>query len=94
MHLRLPGYGSDGPTLEVFQYSPPAASPERLIHRPGFGHIAFSVPDVRAARTEVLANGGSALAEVAKLSLPTGEQVEWCYVADPEGNGIELQTWL
>jgi catechol-2,3-dioxygenase len=23
-----------------------------------------------------------------------GEEVEWCYVADPEGNGIELQTWL
>jgi hypothetical protein len=52
------------------------------------------VADVAAAREEVLANGGSAVAEVVKLALPTGMEVEWCYVADPEGNGIELQTWL
>jgi catechol 2,3-dioxygenase-like lactoylglutathione lyase family enzyme len=94
MHLRLPGVGADGPTLEVFQYSPPGASLEPSIHRPGFAHIAFSVPDVKAARAEVLAKGGSAVGEVVTLSLPTGEEVEWCYVADPEGNGIELQTWL
>ena len=94
VHLRLPGVGSDGPTLELFQYSPPGAPSDRSIHRPGFGHIAFSVSDVETARAEVLARGGSAIGEVVKLSLPTGEEVEWCYVADPEGNGIELQTWL
>jgi len=30
---------------------------------------------------------------VVELALPTGAEVEWCYVADPEGNAIELQTW-
>ena len=94
MHLRLPGVGADGPTLEVFQYEPPAGAQERSIHQPGFGHIAFSVPDVAAAQAEVLARGGAALGEVVRLTLPTGKEVEWCYVADPEGNGIELQTWL
>lgn len=94
MHLRLPGHGPDGPTLEVFEYAPAAVSEGRTIHQPGLGHIAFSVPDVSAARAEVLAHGGSAIADVVTLALPSGDMVEWCYVADPEGNGIELQTWL
>jgi predicted enzyme related to lactoylglutathione lyase len=95
VHLRLPGYaGDDGPTLEVFEYSEPAPSVGSAIHRPGFGHIAFAVSDVRAAREEVLARGGSTVAEVVTLRLPGGASVEWCYVADPEGNAIELQSWL
>ncbi len=94
MHLLLPGNGPDGPTLEVFQYDPAGTAVAPSIHRPGFGHIAFSVEDVPAAREAVLAAGGSAIAEVVQLTLPNGNQVEWCYVADPEGNGIELQTWL
>ena len=39
-------------------------------------------------------HGGSPIGDVVQLELPTGVRVEWCYVADPEGNGIELQTWL
>ena len=31
VHLRLPGYGDEGPTLEIFQYS---SLPERLPVRP------------------------------------------------------------
>ena len=27
IHLRLPGHGADGPTLEIFTYSRPAAGP-------------------------------------------------------------------
>lgn len=93
IHLRLPGNGEDGPTLEIFQYSPPGDSRERQIHQPGFGHLAFAVSNVREAQEEVLANGGTKIGEVTGLELPTGARVEWCYVADPEGNGIELQTW-
>ena len=92
-HLRLPGVGPDGPTLELFQYEPAAPPVAPSIHRPGFGHIAFAVGDVPAARAEVISHGGSAIAEVVTLRLATGQAVEWCYVADPEGNGIELQTW-
>ncbi len=94
VHLRLPGNGPNGPTLEVFEYTPVGDIVEPSIHRPGYGHIAFSVLDVPDARAAVLEHGGSAIAEVVKLELPNGNRVEWCYVADPEGNGIELQTWL
>jgi catechol 2,3-dioxygenase-like lactoylglutathione lyase family enzyme len=41
MHLRLPGTGPNGPTLEIFEYSQPAADEPRIVNRPGFAHIAF-----------------------------------------------------
>src|SRR6185503_16967070 len=44
-HLRLPGGGAQGPTLEIFQYeSGPEALPVAA-NRPGFGHVAFVVPE-------------------------------------------------
>lgn len=92
-HLRLPGFGSDGPTLEIFQYSELAAGNASAVNRPGFGHIAFAVSDVPAARAEVLSNGGSAVGEIVTLVTATGNHVTWCYVTDPEGNIIELQAW-
>ncbi len=94
MHLRLPGYDDAGPTLEIFQYEPwvdrPAGS---VVNRPGFGHIAFAVDDVQAARAAVLAAGGQAVGEVVTTSIATGARVTWCYVTDPEGNVVELQAW-
>ena len=56
-------------------------------------HIAFEVESVPAMREQVLARGGSEVGEVVTLTTPDGRRVEWCYVADPEGNVIELQTW-
>jgi predicted enzyme related to lactoylglutathione lyase len=93
VHLRLPGHGADGPTLEVFEYANPASEVERRVNRPGFAHIAFSVADVRDARAEVLAHGGAVVGEVVTMATATGARVTWCYVADPEGNVIELQSW-
>ena len=93
VHLRLPGYGDDGPTLEIFNYDQLARRPPIAVNRPGFGHIAFSVGDVHAAREEVLATGGRAVGEVVTLEVAGGAQVTWCYVTDPEGNVIELQSW-
>ncbi len=92
-HLRLPGHGAEGPTLEIFQYSELAEEVERRVNRPGFGHVAFSVADVAAARAEVLERGGSPVGEVVDLTTPAGARVTWCYVADPEGNVVELQSW-
>jgi len=63
------------------------------VNRPGLAHLAFEVDDVPAARREVLARGGSALGEVVTLSYASGARVTWCYVTDPEGNAIELQSW-
>ena len=92
-HLRLPGRGSDGPTLEIFTYSTLADRLPTASNRPGFGHIAFLVDDVQAARDEVLSAGGRAVGEVVTLTAPDGARVTWTYVTDPEGNIIELQTW-
>lgn len=93
VHLRLPGYGENGPTLEIFHYNMLESKPPTAINRPGFGHIAFAVDDVAAARALVMANGGQAVGEVVTLRVATGAKVTWCYVTDPEGNVIELQSW-
>ena len=58
MHLRLPGCGDDGPTLEIFSYTVQADEVPAAVNRPGFAHIAFSVPDVGQARKQVLDSGG------------------------------------
>jgi len=92
-HLRLPGVGGDGPTLEIFQYSRFAEATPPVANRPGFGHIAFSVASVADAHAEVLERGGSSVGEIVDLTAPSGARVTWCYVADPEGNILELQSW-
>lgn len=92
-HLRLPGFGEHGPTLEIFTYS---TTPERTAPSPhalGFGHIAFQVDSVQGARDQVLMAGGGAVGEIVTSTTSTGTQVTWCYVTDPEGNIIELQMW-
>jgi predicted enzyme related to lactoylglutathione lyase len=92
VHLRLPGCGVDGPTLEIFTYESLIDGHPAAANRPGFGHIAFSVPDVAAARAAVLDAGGSAFGDI--VTTPAGSRsVTWTYVQDPEGNLIELQAW-
>ncbi len=93
VHLRLPGCGDSGPTLEIFQYSPTGPESEVAIHRPGFGHVAFQVEDVAAARQEVLAAGGKDFGQLVSVPLPGVGTVTFVYVTDPEGNVIELQSW-
>jgi len=93
VHLRLPGCGEIGPTLEIYSYDTMLEPPPVAVNRPGFGHIAFEVDDVDLARTEVLANGGRAVGEVVSLTTSAGTRVTWCYMTDPEGNVIELQKW-
>ena len=93
MHLRLPGAGADGPTLEIFSYSRLADGSPQAVNRPGFAHIAFSVASVNDARAEVLAAGGQPVGEVVTMTMSTGARVTWCYVTDPEGNIVELQKW-
>ncbi len=94
LHLRLPGGGPDGPTLEIFQYEPDQPSGDDAPNRHGYGHIAFAVPSVPAAREEVLAAGGRAIGEVVTSVSSDGRRVQWCYLRDPEGNVVELQAWL
>lgn len=94
VHLRLPGYDDDhAPTLEIFQYDPAGDDPPRSVNRIGYGHICFQVNNVNSARDMILRMGGKAVGEVVTLSPSTTASVTWCYVADPEGNIIELQRW-
>ena len=93
MHLRLPGYGDNGPTLEIYSYDEFAPAVTPTINRPGFAHLAFAVDDVARARGEVLAAGGGNVGEIVTLQTATGARVTFCYLTDPEGNIIELQSW-
>jgi len=93
VHLRLPGAGQDGPTLEIFEYEPVAPGDAPAVNRPGLAHIAFAVDSVEAAVREVVSAGGSAVGEVTVLTTATGARVTACYVTDPEGNIIEVQSW-
>jgi len=92
-HVRLPGWGDSGPTLEIYTYSVQADGTTPAVNRPGFGHIAFQVDSVEEARRAVLAAGGRPVGEVVTLTTSTGGKVTWCYVTDPEGNIVELQAW-
>jgi predicted enzyme related to lactoylglutathione lyase len=92
-HLRLPGHGVDGPTLEIFQYEQPAEGPKPLINRPGLAHLAFQVDDVAATREEILARGGAGYGELQTIQIPGAGTLTLVYMTDPEGNIIELQRW-
>jgi predicted enzyme related to lactoylglutathione lyase len=93
VHLRLPGYGAQGPTLEVFQYNHEKQRPETAINRPGFAHIAFAVDDVEAAREAVLAAGGGEYGQLVTVEIPGAGKITVVYLTDPEGNILELQHW-
>lgn len=92
VHLRLPGWGERGPTLEIFEYGEAAADTPRAVNRPGFAHLAFAVDSVSDARAEVLAQGGSPVGEVVAVAVSAVCRITWCYVKDPEGNIVELQS--
>jgi catechol 2,3-dioxygenase-like lactoylglutathione lyase family enzyme len=93
IHLRLPDYGDQGPTLEIFQYNHQRERQGAAVNRPGFAHIAFAVDDVQAAQDAVIAEGGKSLGELVSVDIPGAGTVTFIYVMDPEGNIIELQRW-
>lgn len=93
VHLLLPGHGEDGPTLEIYQYTSDLPKPEAAANRLGYGHIAFAVDHVDEMRQKVVTAGGRAIGEVVGLTTADGRLVTWCYVTDPEGNIVELQSW-
>jgi predicted enzyme related to lactoylglutathione lyase len=92
-HLYLPGYGKDGPTLEVFQYSPSVRSKLSKVNIPGFAHIAFSVTDVERILSKVEKHGGSRVGQVVSAVIEGVGALNVVYARDPEGNIIEIQKW-
>jgi len=93
IHLRLPGHGDNGPTLEIFQYNRQKRPLKPAANRPGFQHIAFMVNDVEAAQDAVITAGGRMLGRIASSEIPGAGRVTLVYLTDPEGNIIELQRW-
>ena len=92
-HLRLPGLGADGPTLEIYGYEESLERPEPAPNRLGLGHLAFQVADVPARLERLRVHGGRAVGSVVSLPVPGKGTVTFVYAADPEGNLIELQAW-
>jgi catechol 2,3-dioxygenase-like lactoylglutathione lyase family enzyme len=93
VHLRLPGHGDNGPTLEVFSYSDNLSQPAPAANREGYGHIAFEVEDVARMMERVLTHGGRKVGEIASAPIEGVGILTFVYLADPEGNIIELQSW-
>jgi len=94
MHLRLPGCGEDGPTLEIFSYTKSEARPDEIFaNRIGFGHIAFKVDNVEKVYDKALENGGKKLGEISSHKVEGVGILTFAYLTDPEGNIIEIQKW-
>jgi predicted enzyme related to lactoylglutathione lyase len=93
IHLGLPGYGVDGPTLEVFQYSKTKKGSASAINRPGYSHIAFSVRNVMKALGKLEKHGGGRVGKVVRAEIEGMGPIHFVYAHDPEGNIIELQKW-
>lgn len=92
MHLRLPGFGANGPTLEIFQYGEVKENHPPAANRKGFSHIAFHVDDVKEIYEKVLAHGGSALGEMTVKEIEGVGTLTFVYMTDPDGNIVEIQN--
>ena len=90
MHLRLPGRGSDGPTLEIHSYGETGARPLSMPNDTGYGHVALSPEDVSSAVRELVAHRGKVLGEITSTTVVGVGDLEVTYVRDPEGSIIEL----
>ena len=93
VHLRLPGHGDTGPTLEIYSYHEMLDKPPAAANRQGIGHLAFEVDDVPATLDQVLQKGGKALGQVVTHQVSSQRSLTFVYCCDPEGNIIELQQW-
>lgn len=94
VHLRLPGHGDEGPTLEIYGYRQPLANEDAArAEKLGLRHLAFAVDDVSAALDAVAAAGGRAVGEIVSYEVADARRITFVYAADPEENLIELQRW-
>ena len=93
VHLRLPGYGNEGPTLEIYQYKEVVDQAPVKSNLRGYGHIAFEVDDIQALVKKIIKHGGSLCGELTERYVPDIGVLRFVYARDPEGNIIELQNW-
>ena len=93
VHLLLPGYGENGPTLEIFSYKNMHECDAMMPNHTGFTHIAFEVDDVESTFSEAIKHGGIKLGEITGKTVEGVGELKFVYFKDPEGNIIEIQSW-
>lgn len=93
IHLLLPGYDDNGPTLEIFEYDKNEKNTNKKVNCEGLGHTAFAVDDVERCLADVLKNGGSKIGTTVKGIVDGVGEIHVVYAKDPEGNIIEIQKW-
>ena len=93
IHLRLPGYGDTGATLEIFSYDDMPEKQLPMPNEPGFAHVAFAVDDVEKALETVISAGGGSVGKIATTEVDGVGSLQVVYARDPEGNVVELQKW-
>ncbi len=92
IHLLLPWFGKEGPTLEIFQYDNNEEKLNPVANREGYGHIAFYVDDIENIFEEMISFGGAKLGEVVRKEFASWT-LTCVYAKDPEWNIVELQKY-
>ena len=82
-HLRLPGHGPTGPTLEIYSYSHILDKPAAAANRRGLAHLAFQVPSVETALARVVSEGGRGLGTASSAEVPGKGRLTFVYACDP-----------
>ncbi len=93
IHLRLPGHGENGPTLEIFQYSEIISSDKPLPNKKGLGHLAFQVDNLEKILDLAIKNGATKIGKLSEQFIEGVGHIKFIYIYDPENNIIELQNW-
>lgn len=93
IHLRLPGFGDKGPTLEIYQYDEIIDSEIPKPNQKGFGHIAFQTDEINKLLNLAEENGAEKIGELSEKFVEGVGLLTFIYISDPEGNIIELQNW-
>ena len=93
VHLTLPGYSENAPTLEIFTYTDMLTRELLMANHTGFTHIAFEVEDVDATYEKALSLGAKELGQPIEKVIENVGVLKFVYLRDPEGNIIEIQSW-
>lgn len=78
------------PFLEIMEYSEAVSRRMPAVNEPGYGHLAFEVPDLSKSIENVLRSGGVLQGEVTNFGTQDRQHLI-VYVRDVEGNILELE---
>ena len=93
VHLSLPGYPENPPTLEIFSYDEYVENNPIMANHIGFTHIAFEVESVDETLKKALEHQATILGEIIEKEIEDVGVLKFTYLRDPEGNIIEIQSW-